>query len=95
MRTTRVPAYRKLRAVSPVVSALSRQRARPASSVGTLLTGTLSPVSMLSLTMASPERRNMSAGMSVRFEEERLTTSPGTRFGEARSVPAGGQRMVR
>lgn len=54
---------------------------------GTLLTGTLSPVNMLSFRMASPERRNRSAGTKVNAELDKLTTSPGTKSVELRSCP--------
>ena len=55
--------------------------------MGTLLTGTLSPVSMLSLTIASPESSRISAGNMESDGEERLTMSPGTSVLESRIAP--------
>lgn len=49
----------------------------PLSPTGILLTGTLSPVNMLSFTIASPDRRRMSAGTVFREGEMRETVSPG------------------
>lgn len=54
---------------------------------GILLTGTLSPVNMLSLTMASPDKRKKSAGTRENCELERLTMSPGTSSVESRAIP--------
>ena len=53
----------------------------------TLLTGTLSPVSMLSLTIASPESKRISAGKMESDGEERLITSPGTSVLVSRIAP--------
>jgi hypothetical protein len=55
--------------------------------IANLLTGTLSPVSMLSFTIVSPERRNMSAGKKLDWNSERFMMSPGTRTVESRSTP--------
>lgn len=60
--TILVPAYKKLFALSPCTFLLSFHCMRSSSRIGTLLIGTLSPVNILSLTIVSPERRNMSAG---------------------------------
>jgi len=54
---------------------------------GTLLTGTLSPVNMLSLTIASPDNRKRSAGTRENCELERLTMSPGTSSVESCATP--------
>lgn len=54
---------------------------------GILLTGTLSPVSILSFKTASPERRNKSAGTTANSELDKLTRSPGTKSVELRSCP--------
>lgn len=85
--TIRVPAKRKLLAKSPATSFVSFHLAMSSSLTGILLTGILSPVSILSLRMASPESRNMSAGIVVRKESLRLMTSPGAREVEELSLP--------
>jgi len=55
----------KLFALSRLTSSLSFHLAISSLLAGVLLTGTLSPVSMLSFTMVSPVRRKRSAGMKV------------------------------
>jgi hypothetical protein len=55
--------------------------------IGNLLTGTDSPVNMLSLTIASPERRNMSQGKNVSCDSVKFTMSPGTSVVESLSCP--------
>jgi hypothetical protein len=65
VRTTRVPQYRKLFALSLLTSSLSFHLIMSSLLAGALLTGTLSPVSMLSFTIVSPVRRKRSAGMKL------------------------------
>lgn len=84
IRTIRVPPYKNAFAFS---SLFSRHFVKSSSLIGILLTGTLSPVSMLSLTIASPESRNRSAGTNEKSELDKLTISPGTRSVESHSVP--------
>jgi hypothetical protein len=59
-----------------------------ASSTGYFETGTDSPVSIDSLTMASPERSTRSAGKVLRLASETSTTSPGTRDDESSMIPS-------
>lgn len=67
---------------------MSRHRAISSSFAEAFETGTLSPVSMLSFTIASPDKRKMSAGKRGARNSERLTMSPGTSFEESSVVPA-------
>lgn len=64
----------------------------PSTSTGTLETGTDSPVSMDSFTIASPERRRKSAGKVCKEGSEMSTTSPGTRSPESLIIPAGNEK---
>lgn len=87
IRTTRVPACKKLFALSLLTSLPSRHRSKSSSLTGILLTGTLSPVSILSFTIASPDSKNTSAGTVVRWDSMRLITSPGTSALDSHSSP--------
>lgn len=55
----------------------------PVSSIGTLETGTDSPVSIYSLTMASPESSTASQGKRASDGSAASNTSPGTRESES------------
>ena len=87
-RTTRVPQYRKLFALSLGTSSQSFHMVTSWWPAGVLLTGTLSPVNMLSFTMVSPLRRKRSAGTKLSGGEIRLTMSPITSSLESFSTPA-------
>ena len=79
-----VPPYKKHLEFS---SRSSRHLFKSSSFVGTLLTGTLSPVSILSFTIASPTRRKRSAGKMENWESDIFTISPGTSSVESHSIP--------
>jgi hypothetical protein len=84
MRTTFVPPYMNDLGFS---SPSSFHFTKSSSLTGILLTGTLSPVSMLSFTIASPDSKKRSDGTKLKDDIERLTTSPGTRSRESFSSP--------
>lgn len=83
-----VPLYRTCFDKSALIS-LPGAETSPTTpdSIGTLDTGTDSPVSIDSLTMASPERRTTSAGKVCKFSYARSIKSPGTSEAESSMVP--------
>lgn len=87
-----VPLKTTCLASSPAMSPPGIEMASTTSaSTGTFDTGTDSPVSIDSLTIASPERRTRSAGKVVRDASERSITSPGTRVVESSVIPTSEQ----
>ena len=89
IRIILVPLYRTCFDKSALISPPGADtRLTTADSIGTLETGTDSPVSIDSLTIASPERRTTSAGKVCKFSYARSIKSPGTSEAESSMVPA-------
>ena len=89
IRMILVPLYRTCFDKSALISPPGAEtRPTTPDSIGTLETGTDSPVSIDSLTIASPERRTTSAGKVCKFSYARSIKSPGTSEAESSMIPA-------